>query len=55
MDLMYMCHANFAFVDGGRLVQPTGFSPRETAIRSAIPAMVDDNYLGRSTTTILAG
>jgi len=49
MDLMYMCHANFAFVDGGRLVQPTGFSPRETAVRSAIPAIVkpDEAYVRR--------
>jgi len=49
MDLMYMCHANFAFVEGGQLVQPTGFSARETAVRTAIPAIVksDPAYVQR--------
>jgi hypothetical protein len=49
MDLMYMCHANFAFVEGGQLVQPTGFSARDTAVRRAIPAIVqsDPAYVQR--------
>jgi hypothetical protein len=49
MDLMYMCHANFAFVEGGQLVQPTSFAPRDTAVRSAIPAIVkaDPAYVRR--------
>lgn len=49
MDLMYMCHANFAYVEGGRLVQPTGFGSADTVIRSSVPAIVRSNnaYLKR--------
>ena len=28
MDLMYLCHVNFAFSEGGRIVQPAPFTPR---------------------------
>ncbi|XBS67901.1 DUF4432 family protein [Acerihabitans sp. KWT182] len=47
MDLMYMCHANFAFVEGGRIVQPTGFGNKDTVIRTSVPAIVqaNDDYL----------
>lgn len=47
MDLMYMCHANFAFVEGGHIVQPTGFSRDDLVVRTSVPAIVksDDNYL----------
>jgi hypothetical protein len=40
MDLMYMCHINFAFVEGGRIVQPAGFTPADTVVRTVIPAHV---------------
>jgi len=47
MDLMYMCHANFAFVEGGQIVQPTGFSREDLVVRTSVPTIVksDDNYL----------
>ncbi|MGX7000376.1 DUF4432 family protein [Caballeronia sp. KNU42] len=49
MDLMYMCHANFAFLPGGRLIQPAPFDSRHTAIRAAVPAIVKSSpdYLTR--------
>jgi len=49
MDLMYMCHANFAFVEGGHIIQPAGFTPEDTAIRTSVPAIVTSNpgYLER--------
>ena len=40
MDLMYMVHANFAFVPGGRIVQAAPFSPAATAVRTMVPAHV---------------
>lgn len=40
MDLMYMCHVNFAFVDGGRIVQPAPFTPQTTVVRTKVPAHV---------------
>ena len=40
MDLMYMCHVNFAFVAGAELVQPAPFDAAHVAVRSAIPAHV---------------
>ncbi len=40
MDLMYMCHVNFGFVPGGRIVQPAPFTPAAVAARTAIPAHV---------------
>lgn len=49
MDLMYMCHANFAFVDGGRIIQPARFTREDTAVRMSVPAIVkaDAAYLER--------
>lgn len=49
MDLMYMCHANFAFLPGGRLIQPAPFDAAHTAIRAAVPAIVKSSpdYVGR--------
>jgi|BEDMetMinimDraft_2_1075160.scaffolds.fasta_scaffold01118_6 hypothetical protein len=49
MDLMYMCHANFAFVPEGRIHQPVPFTPERTVLRRAIPAHVrpDPEYLAR--------
>lgn len=40
MDLMYMAHANFAFVPGGRIHQPAPWTPTRTRVRTAIPAHV---------------
>ncbi len=49
MDLMYMCHANFAFVDGGRIIQPASFTRNDTVVRTSVPAIVqaDAAYLKR--------
>ncbi len=40
MDLMYMCHVNFAFAEGARIVQPAPFTPEATAVRTVVPAHV---------------
>ncbi len=47
MELMYMAHVNFAFVPGGRIVQPTPFRPDTVSVRRAVPAHVrpDPDYL----------
>ena len=46
MDLMYLCHVNFAFVAGGRIVQPVPFGPDFVVARTAIPSFVaaTDDY-----------
>ena len=46
MDLMYLCHANFAFVENGRIVQPVPFDPAHVVARTAIPSHVrpTDDY-----------
>jgi len=40
MDLMYMCHANFAFAEGGRIVQPVPFTPEHVVARMSIPGHI---------------
>ena len=40
MDVMYMCHANFAFAEGGRIIQPVPFTPQYVVARTAIPGHV---------------
>lgn len=47
MDLMYICHANFAFVEKGRIVQPVPFDPAHVVTRTAVPGHVrpTDAYL----------
>ncbi len=40
MDLMYMSHVNFAFVEGGRIVQPAPFDAAHTVVRSVVPGHV---------------
>ncbi len=40
MDLMYMCHVNFAFCEGARIVQPAAFAPTDTVVRTAVPGHV---------------
>jgi Domain of unknown function (DUF4432) len=43
MDLMYMCHVNFAFAEGGRIVQPVPFTPAHVITRTVIPGHVTPN------------
>jgi hypothetical protein len=43
MDLMYLCHVNFAFSEGGRIVQPVPFTPEHVVTRTAIPGHVAPN------------
>ncbi len=43
MDLMYLCHVNFAFAEGGRIVQPVPFTPGHVVTRTAIPGHVAPN------------
>ena len=38
MDLMYMAHMNYAYVEGGRLTQPLGCE--RTRVRASVPAHV---------------
>jgi hypothetical protein len=38
MDLMYMAHMNYAYVEGGRFVEPLGIE--QTRVRSSVPAHV---------------
>ncbi|MCW2241576.1 aldose 1-epimerase family protein [Azospirillum canadense] len=40
MDLMYMCHVNFAFAEGARIVQPAPYTPEATVVRTAVPGHV---------------
>jgi hypothetical protein len=46
MDLMYMCHVNFAFAEGARIVQSAPFAPEHVVARTAIPGHVTptDDY-----------
>jgi hypothetical protein len=43
MDLMYLCHVNFAFAEGARIVQPVPFTPEHVITRTAIPGHVTPN------------
>ena len=40
MELMYMAHANFAFVPDGRIIQPMPYTPAHVAVRRAVPGHV---------------
>ena len=40
MDLMYMCHVNFAFAEGARIVQSVPFTPEHVVTRTAVPGHV---------------
>ena len=40
MDLMYMCHVNFAYCEGARIIQPAPFTPERTVVRTAVPGHV---------------
>lgn len=47
MDLMYMCHVNFLPVEGGRIVQSTGWDPRSMRLRKNMPrhVQVSDDFI----------
>jgi hypothetical protein len=55
MDLMYLCHVNFAFSEGGRIVQSVPFTPEHVVTRTAIPGHVTPNDDYRALLTELAG
>jgi hypothetical protein len=40
MDLMYLCHVNFAFAEGARIVQPVPFTPEHVVTRTVVPGHV---------------
>jgi hypothetical protein len=40
MDLMYLCHVNFAFAEGARIVQSVPFTPGHVVTRTAVPGHV---------------
>jgi hypothetical protein len=40
MDLMYLCHVNFAMVPDGEIFQGAAFSPEDTCVRTSIPGHV---------------
>jgi hypothetical protein len=40
MDLMYMAHANFAFLPGARIRQPAPWTPDAVVVRRAVPGHV---------------
>ncbi len=40
MELMYMAHANFAFLPGARILQPAPWTPEAVAVRRAVPGHV---------------
>lgn len=40
MDLMYLCHVNFAFAEGARIVQPVPFDPGHVITRTVTPGHV---------------
>lgn len=40
MELMYMCHMNFAYAEGATIHQPARFTPEDTVTRTAVPGHV---------------
>ena len=40
MDLMYLCHVNFAFAEGARIMQPVPFDTAHVVTRTKIPGHV---------------
>jgi hypothetical protein len=48
MDLMYMCHVNFAYPEGARLVQAVPFTPEHVVARTAVPGHVTPNDAWRA-------
>jgi len=47
MELMYMCHVNFAYARGARIVQPLPYTRDYVQVRSTVPSHVvaNDDYL----------
>ena len=41
MNLMYMCHVNFAFCENGKIIQPQPFTPESTVVRTKVPGHVN--------------
>ncbi len=41
MDLMYNCHINFDFVDGGRILQAAAYTPENVTVRTAVPGHIE--------------
>ena len=54
MDLMYMCHVNFGFVPGGRIVQAAPFTPEAVAVRTATPSHVPSSPAHQALVAALA-
>jgi len=54
MEIMYMCHVNFAFAAGARIVQSAPFTPEHVITRTAIPAHVTPNDAYRAFVSALA-
>ena len=55
MDLMYLCHVNFDFAQGARIVQPAPFTPAHVVTRTAIPGHVTPTPEYREFLESLAG
>ena len=58
MDLMYMCHVNFDFAEGGRIMQSAPFTPQHVVTRTAMVAFArrsDKSVLTRSRSVLSAG
>ena len=41
MNLMYMCHVNFAFCENATIIQPIPFTPENTVVRTQVPGHVN--------------
>jgi hypothetical protein len=54
MDLMYMCHVNFGFAEGARIVQSVPFTPEHVVARTAIPGHVTPSEAYRAFISELA-
>lgn len=54
MDLMYICHPNFDFPEGGRIVQPVPFDADHVVTRTAVPSHVAPSERYRATLRDLA-
>jgi hypothetical protein len=54
MDLMYLCHVNFDFAEGARIVQPVPFTPEHVVTRTTIPGHVTPNPQYRAFLEVLA-
>jgi hypothetical protein len=55
MDLMYLCHVNFAFAEGARIVQPVPYTPAHVVTRTSVPGHVTPTPEYRALLDDLAG